>query len=243
MTARWLAIDTATDLASIAVGVPPGFESVTQLTGPRSHAAAIIELVDRCLQPLGLRPADLGGIVVGDGPGGFTGLRIGWAAAKGLAQERGLPLLAIPSLLAAAAGAAAIVGAVPIASCIDALRGDVFGAMYVVYCDRVETLVAPMVGTPEELVARAPVRPRVVVGDTAAHTGFAEAWSGAPLLSTRGLRPAAVSLLALNVCEDVGRLLEDLSTAEPEYGRQAEAQARWEARHGRPLPDPSRASG
>ncbi len=243
MSARWLAIDTATDLASIAAGVPPGLESVTQLAGPRAHAAAIIELVDRCLSPLGVGPADLAGIIVGDGPGGFTGLRIGWAAAKGLAQERSLPLLAIPSLLAAAAGAAAIVGAVPIVSWIDALRGEVFGAMYVVQRDRVETIVAPGVGKPEDMVARAPVRPRVVVADTMRHAAFAESWSGAPLLSPVDLRPATGSMLALHGAAGAGRWLEDLSTAEPEYGRQAEAQARWEARHGRPLPDPSRASG
>lgn len=243
MTARWLAIDTATELASVAVGVPPATESLTQLAGPRAHAAAIVELVDRCLGPLGLRPADLAGIVVSDGPGGFTGLRIGWAAAKGLSQERGLPVLAIPSLLAAAAGAGAILGAVAIATWFDALRGEVFGAVYVVHPDRIDTILAPMVGTPEEIAARSSVRPRAVVADTPRFAAFAEAWSGAPLLFPSALRPAAVSLLALKEHDAAGRWLEDLSTAEPEYGRQAEAQARWEARHGRPLPDPSRTSG
>jgi tRNA threonylcarbamoyl adenosine modification protein YeaZ len=243
MSARWLAIDTGTSLASIAVGVPPAFESATQLGGARAHAAAIIELIDRCLRALDQGPADLGGIVVGDGPGGFTGLRIGWAAAKGLAQERELPIVAIPTLLALAAGAAALVGAVPIASWIDALRGEVFGAMYVVYPDRVETLLAPIVGTPEHLAARAPQRPRVVVADTVQYAGFAESWSGAPQVTTAVLRPAAVSLLALHAVAGTGRRLDDRSAAEPDYGRQAEAQARWEARHGRPLPDPSRADG
>ena len=243
MTARWLAIETATDLASVAVGVPPASESLTQLAGPRAHAAAIVELVDRCLAPLGQRPRDLAGIVVADGPGGFTGLRIGWAAAKGLSQARALPVLAIPSLLASAAGAAAILGAVPVASWIDALRGEVFGAMYVVHPGRIETILAPGVGTPEDFVTRSPVRPRAVVADTPRYAALAEAWSGTPLLSLTMLRPGAASLLALKQSEAAGRWLEDLSTAEPAYGRQAEAQARWEARHGRPLPDPTRTSG
>jgi len=243
VSGRWLAIDTGTDLASVAVGTPPRFESVTQLAGQRAHAAAIVELVDRCLHPLGLRPNDLAGIVVGDGPGGFTGLRIGWAAAKGIAQERGLPLVAIPSLLAAAAGAAAVVGAVPIVVCFDALRGDVFAAQYVVHTSWVETVMAPNVCTPADLMARSPVRPRAVVVDAPSTGAFAEPWSGTPPLSLASLRPAAVSLLATKPLAGAGRLLEDLSTAEPEYGRQAEAQARWEARHGRPLPDPSRTGG
>lgn len=240
MSAHWLAIDTATDLASVAVGVPPFSESVTQLAGPRSHAAAIVELVDRCLGPLGLKPVDLAGIVVGDGPGGFTGLRIGWAAAKGLAQERGLPLCAVPSLLAAASGAAAMLGTVPIASWFDALRGEVYGAMYVVHPNRIETILAPALGKPEDLVVASSMRPRAVVADTPRYAALAESWSGMPQLSPAALRPAAVSLLALKNREAAVRRLEELSTAEPEYGRQAEAQARWEARHARPLPDPSR---
>jgi len=243
VSGRWLALDTGTDLASVAVGTPPLFESVTQLVGQRAHAAAIVDLVDRCLRPLALRPGELVGVVVGDGPGGFTGRRIGWAAAKGIAQERGLPLVAIPSLLAAVAGAAAVLGPVPVAACFDALRGDVFGAVYVVLPDRIETVVAPVTGTPSDLMARSPVRPRAVVVDGASVAAFAESWSGMPPLSPAALRPAAVSLLALKPLEGAGRLLEDLATAEPEYGRQAEAQARWEARHGRPLPDPSRAGG
>ncbi len=240
MSDRWVAIDTATAVASVAVGSPPVAESVTVIAGPRAQAAQIVDLVDRALGPLGARAADLAGIVIADGPGSFTGLRIGWAAAKGLAQERGLPLVAVPSLLAAAAGATAVLGAVPVAVCFDALRGQVFAAMYVVHPTRVETIVQPVACTPEELVARSPLRPRIAVGDGA--TRFAaemERWTGTPPLPLASLQPAAVSLLALQVRADAGRVLTDASEAEPEYGRPAEAQARWEARHGRPLPNPS----
>ncbi len=244
MSGRWLALDTATELASVAVGVPPAAESVAVIAGARVHAAGFIELVDRCLAPLGLRPADLAGLVVGDGPGSFTGLRIGWAAAKGLAQERSMPVQVVPSLLAAAAGAAAVLGAVPVAVCFDALRGQVFGALYVVHPNRVETLVPPAVCALAELAARAPVRPRAVVGDGAVkYAAEVEAWSGAAPLQSSALRPTAASLLALGGRSGAGRLLDDIATAEPDYGRPAEAQARWEARHGRTLPDPSRAEG
>src|SRR2546422_7007948 len=100
----WLAIDTATEIASVAAGQPPAAQSGAHVQGARRHAAEIIRLVDFALSRLRMRPNDLAGIVVGDGPGSFTGLRIGWAAAKGLAQEAGLELRAIPSLMAAAAG-------------------------------------------------------------------------------------------------------------------------------------------
>lgn len=240
MSGRWLAIDTATGVASVAVGTPPVAESVTVIAGPRSQAAQIIELADRVLGAVGVRAADLAGVVVADGPGSFTGLRIGWAAAKGLVQERGLPIVAVPALLAAATGAAAVIGPVPVAACFDALRGQVFAAVYVVHAAQVETVVAPMTCTPDELVARSPLRPRVAVGDGALRYADAMArWTGAAPLSVMSLQPAAVSLLALHERPGAGRTLADAAVAEPDYGRPAEAQARWEARHGRPLSHPS----
>jgi tRNA A37 threonylcarbamoyladenosine modification protein TsaB len=62
-----------------------------------------------------------------------------------------------------------------------------------------------------------------------------EPWTGARPLDVRALRPTAASLLALATLAGVARRIEDPATAEPDYGRPAEAQARWEARHGRPL--------
>src|SRR2546427_10434086 len=118
----WLAIDTATEIASVAAGRPPRADSGAQVQGARRHAAEIVRLVDFVLGRLGITPRDLEGIVLGDGPGSFTGLRIGWAAAKGLAQEAGLGLVAGPSLMAAAAGAGFEGGAEPMSARLAAVR-------------------------------------------------------------------------------------------------------------------------
>src|SRR5213594_4944873 len=144
MSGHWLAIDTATEIASVAVGRRAGAGPVQSETGAhaqgaRRHASEIVRLVDFALAGLGIRPADLSGIVLGDGPGSFTGLRIGWAAAKGLAQEAGLDLVAVPSLMAAAHAA----GVETAAACYDALRGQLFGAVYTFDGDRLITRVAP----------------------------------------------------------------------------------------------------
>src|SRR5216117_1803033 len=244
MSGAWLAIDTATDIASVAAGRAPAPEAGAHVQGARRHAAEIIRLVDFTLGRLGLAPRDLEGIVVGDGPGSFTGLRIGWAAAKGLAQEAGLDLVAVPSLMAAAGGAAMKLGPVPIAACFDALRGQVYGAIYVVHPDRVETLVPPAVLTVPELVRIAPVRPQLVVGDGAMlYADVVRAWSGADPVPLAALPPAASVMLSLFTREGATRVIADPVTAEPVYGRPAEAQVKWEARHGRPLPDPSRPRG
>jgi tRNA threonylcarbamoyladenosine biosynthesis protein TsaB len=238
---RWLAIDTATDCVSVAAGTAPVAEAGAHVQGARRHAAEIIRLIDFVLRRLGLEPRDLEGIVVGDGPGSFTGLRIGWAAAKGLAQEAGLELRAVPSLMAAAAGAAVKLGPVPVAAWFDALRGQVYGAVYVFHPGRVETLVAPAVMVPADAALVTPARPARVVGDGAMrYHEEARAWSGAAPLPLHDLPPGATMLLSLLGRDGASRLIDDLTTAEPVYGRPAEAQARWEARHGRELPDPSR---
>jgi tRNA threonylcarbamoyladenosine biosynthesis protein TsaB len=244
VTGVWLAIDTATEIASVAAGRPPGAESGAHVQGARRHAAEIIRLIDFVLSRRSHRMADLEGIVVGDGPGSFTGLRIGWSAAKGLAHEAGLDIHAIPTLMAAAAGAALRVGTDPVAVCFDALRGQVYGAMYIFHPDRVDTLVEPAVLTPAELARVAPARPRVVVGSGIAR--FADqmtGWAGTPPVPLESLPPTATMLLALLGRAGAGRALDDAATAEPVYGRPAEAQAQWEARHGRPFPDSSRRAG
>jgi tRNA threonylcarbamoyladenosine biosynthesis protein TsaB len=242
----WLAIDTATDIASVAAGRrlengSVSSDSGAHVVGARRHAAEIVRLIDFALARLGVAARDLDGVVVADGPGSFTGLRIGWAAAKGLAQEAGLQFVAVPSLLAAAAGAAVKLGPVPIAACFDALRGDVYGALYIVHPDRVETVVAPATMTLAELARISPAVPALVVGDGATRDPDAVvAWSGASPVPLASLPPLATMLLSLFTRTGAARVIDDLLAAEPVYGRPAEAQAQWEARHGRPLPDPSR---
>ncbi|MFN2572005.1 MAG: tRNA (adenosine(37)-N6)-threonylcarbamoyltransferase complex dimerization subunit type 1 TsaB [Gemmatimonadales bacterium] len=234
----WLALDTATEYASVAVGTAERVV-LARMVGARQHAAQILLVIDHVLQTAGIQLEDVAGIVVGDGPGSFTGLRIGWAAAKGLAHERDLPLVAIPSLLGAAAASGETTGSV--AACYDALRGQVFGAIYSVRPGRVETIVAPDLYTVSELASRAPVRPVLAVGDgIEKYQAELTRWIGRAAVPLSDLAPIAGTLLALASMEGARRLLDDPARAEPIYGRPAEAQAKWEARYGRPLPHSSR---
>ena len=221
--APWLAIDTATDVASVALGASVAARARESTRGARRHAAEIVPLIDRVLKAGGCRAADLAGVVVADGPGSFTGLRIGWAAAKALVHAADLPLQTIPSLMAAAATLARNGGTDPLAACYDALRGQVYGAVYRFHADSVETLVAPGVFTLEELAQRTAARPSLV-----------------PL---ENLELNAVQILSLLGRAGAARPLPDPMTAEPVYGRPAEAQVKWEARHGRALPHPPGTSG
>ena len=240
MSALWLAIDTATDVASVAAGSAEHLAAVRSIRGARQHAAQIVPLIQQVLAVAKLRLGEITGIIVGDGPGSFTGLRIGWAAAKGIAHDRELPLVAIPSLLGAAHAAHGETAG-PVIACFDALRGQVFGAMYEFAAGRVETLLPPGVFTLAELARVAPARPVLALGDGAErYRDEIVSWIGRPPVDLKTLPPIAESLLRLSSYEGARRELEDTDTAEPEYGRPAEAQVKWEARYGRPLPNSSR---
>ena len=112
-----LAFDTATDVATSAL-VDDG-----EVLGERSSVAkTLLEDVDALLRQASSRPADLDALVVGTGPGSFTGTRIGLALARGLALGLGIEGAGVSTLDALAAGAAPD-DALPV---IDARRGEVF---------------------------------------------------------------------------------------------------------------------
>jgi tRNA threonylcarbamoyladenosine biosynthesis protein TsaB len=138
-----LAFDTATDVATSALvwdGEVLGEQS--------SRAVSLLEDVDALLRRGGVRDSQLEGLVVGLGPGSFTGLRMGLITARALAFALDLPVAGVSTLDALAAGAP---GALPV---IDGKRKEVF------------TLVggAPAVVRPEELQVGAEA---VCVGDGA----------------------------------------------------------------------------
>lgn len=135
-----LAFDTATSAATAAL-VRDG-----KVLGERvSRAVRVLAEADDLLRESGLEPAELNRIVVGTGPGSFTGLRLGLATARGLALALDLPVAGVSTLDALAAGAP---GALPV---VDGGRREVF------------TLVdgEPAVCAPQE------VRAALCVGDGA----------------------------------------------------------------------------
>lgn len=104
-----LVIDTATTHAVIALGSPDGTLLTERgwVAGYR-HGEELLARIEELLAGVGQAASELGGIVVGTGPGAFTGLRVGLATAKGLAYALGLPIAGVATgdaLLAAAAAA------------------------------------------------------------------------------------------------------------------------------------------
>jgi tRNA threonylcarbamoyl adenosine modification protein YeaZ len=91
-----LAIDTATRTSFVVLGRRAP-SAISRSEAGHRHGARIIEQIDEALAGAGARFGDVAALVVGTGPGSFTGLRIGLATAKTLAYVRGLPMVGIAS--------------------------------------------------------------------------------------------------------------------------------------------------
>jgi tRNA threonylcarbamoyladenosine biosynthesis protein TsaB len=164
---RLLAFDTATP--ATVVGVLGADGAVMERRDDPSpgerphHTDRLLALAADALAASGAGFSDLERVAVGTGPGGFTGLRIGVATARALAQGLGVPLIGVSSLRALAAGAPA---GEPVLAVLDARRGETFIAAY----EGGEERLAPRVATPGELpalAARDDGRAWLAVGDGA----------------------------------------------------------------------------
>jgi tRNA threonylcarbamoyladenosine biosynthesis protein TsaB len=170
-----LGFDTATPATTVAV-LPDDGDPVELRHDPAGgerpgHAAQLLPMARRALEAVGATFADVRRIGVGVGPGTFTGLRIGVATARALAQATGAELAAISTLeaLAEAAGGGRAVlaagGERAVLAVIDARRGEAFVGAY----RSGERLVGPVAVTPEHLAALADPAygPWLAVGDGA----------------------------------------------------------------------------
>jgi tRNA threonylcarbamoyladenosine biosynthesis protein TsaB len=187
-----LAFDTATSVATSAL-VDDG-----EVLGERaSRAQTLLEDVDALLRQGGAHPRDLDALAVGIGPGSFTGVRIGLAAARGLALSLDLRGAGVSTLAALAAGAP---GALPV---IDARRKEVF------------TLVdgEPAVLTPQE------VRAGLCVGDGAVRYRDVLEASGASVPPDDDERHRPRARFHAQLARDFG----DVDAIEPLYLRAPDA--------------------
>jgi tRNA threonylcarbamoyl adenosine modification protein YeaZ len=118
-----LVIDTATTRAALALGAADGTLLARRdwVAGYR-HGEELLARIEALLADLSVAPASLGGIVVGTGPGAFTGLRVGIATAKGLAHALHLPIVGVPTGTALLEAAAASIGIAPVSGSVVLLQ-------------------------------------------------------------------------------------------------------------------------
>lgn len=191
-----LAIDTATSACSAALW-EDGAVRARQLTiTERGQSEALLPMVLAVLAEAGEDFAGLDLVAVTVGPGAFTGLRIGLAAARGMALAAGLPCLGVTTLEAVAHGVGADERASgPLLVALETKRAD----LYVQAFDgRLRPLGEPRAMAVEQIPTLVPAAPVVVVGDAADKAAQAlEAAGGRPMISTAPGVPDAAVVAAL----------------------------------------------
>lgn len=95
---RILAIETSSHVASVAVLDDHTLLGEFTVNHPKTHSQKLMPLLEALLEGLELKIKDMDYLAVSEGPGSFTGVRIGLSAAKGLAQPHDLPIIAVSSL-------------------------------------------------------------------------------------------------------------------------------------------------
>ncbi|GKW02087.1 tRNA (adenosine(37)-N6)-threonylcarbamoyltransferase complex dimerization subunit type 1 TsaB [Pectobacterium carotovorum] len=129
MSTRILALDTATEACSVALWNEGEIHSLFEIC-PREHTQRILPMVQQVLADSGLTLKDLDALAFGQGPGSFTGVRIGIGIAQGLALGADLPLLGVSSLATMAQGAFRLTQATHVLAAIDARMGEVYWGCY-----------------------------------------------------------------------------------------------------------------
>jgi tRNA threonylcarbamoyladenosine biosynthesis protein TsaB len=217
-----LAIDASTYRGTVAVLDGARVVATGEATMRGAHEEALMPAVAEALAAAGIGPAELARVVCGEGPGSFTSLRIAGAIGKGIAHARGIPLFAVSSLYLIAAAAEPPLAEGAWLCVADAMRGECYATdVYmsesgVLVHETSARLVRPADFDAERAHAKRIVGPNVASVDR-------ESWPHAS-----------------GVARDLAWILShgpvDLRAWEPSYGRLAEAQVKWEAAHGRPLP-------
>ena len=144
---RLLAFDTAGDGCSAGVFLDGRPSAVRWSDGGTGHAERLPRLIESVLAEADVDVEALDGLAVTVGPGSFSGIRTGLAAARGLALATGLRAIPVTTLEALAARLIGREGALPVAAVMDARRGQVFLQLF-------DPAGAPL-GTPEALAPEA----------------------------------------------------------------------------------------
>jgi tRNA threonylcarbamoyladenosine biosynthesis protein TsaB len=220
-----LAIEGATYQGSVAV--IRGADVVAERTLraedggiPRAgRGERLMPAVAECLEEARVRGSDIARIVCGAGPGSFTSLRVAGSVAKGLASGYGVELYAVSSLLLTVSGARPPLPNGKYLSVLDAMRGEFYSSHIIL-----QSGVAAQ-PEPPTLISSAQLE-EIRLREHAIRTvGPGQGIDAHP--HARGVAPILASIV------ESGPV--NLASWEPDYGRLAEAQVRWEAAHGRPL--------
>jgi len=226
-----LGIETATAQVGCALGGVEGTLAQFSSTRGRRHAETLVPAIEFICRQARIELSEVGVIAVDVGPGLFTGLRVGVATAKAMAQGLRIPMIGLSSLDLLAfpvRHSPSLVAAV-----IDARRGEVFCALYRPVPGGIQQVAPPRVCAPRELASELSARGEncLLVGDGALR--YAEVFDDERHVEIGGCglaHPSAASLVELAHPQAIREDFVHVSQVEPLYLRKADAEVNWERR-------------
>lgn len=186
-----LVIDTA--LARCSVGVAVADRSpvlISQEIG-RGHAERLFGMIGEAMETAGIDYRALGRIAATVGPGSFTGMRVGIAAARGLALATGAETTGIGTLAAIAGRAREMAGSKPVLATLDARRDEIYAQPF---DEAGRALAPPAVGDPARFAP--------LLSD-----GMVLAGSGASLVRSEGGKKVSADIVHAEAAPDIGAVL------------------------------------
>jgi tRNA threonylcarbamoyladenosine biosynthesis protein TsaB len=219
----WLAIEAATALGSVAIGERDMLLAEVVIGVQARHSEALLPAIEFSLRQADVAFDGLAGIVVGCGPGSFTGIRIAAAAAKGLVHVLGVPLRGATSLAALALGAAQEGQAV--CALVDARRDEVYAGCYRFDASAgCEVLVEPRACAIGDAVEAGVSMHAVFAGDGAARHSAVIRQRGGRIAGPGVAAPRASALLRLLDMAGGTYSITDPASWEPLYLRASGAE-------------------
>lgn len=225
-----LGIESSTAVSSVAFGTEQGIVAAAQVSRGKGHAEFLVPAIKYLADEAGIALHRLGGVAVGLGPGLFTGMRVGVATAKAMAQALRVPVVGIPSLDLLAYG----VRYSPrlICAAVDAKRGEVFAAFYRQVPGGIQRLNEYAVWPPERLASEVQARSEetLFVGNGALVYRDRMPHARAEHASLSQAFPTAPALVELALPRFIREDTDPLLELEPLYVRKTDAEIAWEKR-------------
>lgn len=221
-----LAVDTCGPSGSVALGRLAGRDleilGETELEG-RSYSSTLVAAIADLLTAADASVSDLGGIIAVNGPGSFTGVRVGLSAVKGLAESAQVPVVAVSRLkvLSRKSG-------VPSAA-LDAHRGEIF-----LRIERAGRAAEELLAGPEELAQIHPAPVRIAVCDEAAATMLTSAWPETQQVLVAA--PRASDAMRIGEALLVAGAAQDVALLDGHYLRRSDAEIFGPANMAAPAP-------
>ncbi|HTH05492.1 MAG TPA: tRNA (adenosine(37)-N6)-threonylcarbamoyltransferase complex dimerization subunit type 1 TsaB [Ilumatobacteraceae bacterium] len=230
-----LGIETATQQVSVAIGGHEGVIGLFEVSRGRRHAETLTPAIEFVCRQADVDIDEFGAIAVDIGPGLFTGMRVGLAAGKAIAQALRVPMIGISSLDLLAfplRHADRTVAAV-----IDARKGELFYAFYRPVPGGLQRISGPTVGTCDDLVGDVMARREnvVCVGDGALlHRQEIASVVSCDFAEQFLAHPSAAPLVQLAHARALREECVNPWEIQPLYLRAPDAQINWSTRAGSP---------